>query len=155
MTRTSKSAVGVIDGVGAQCKDMGMSDGSTLVTAAILVKGSDVLLARRPSGDRLAGYWELPGGKVEAGETPEQCLARELSEECGIEAAIGPLFAESTYRYPHALIHLLAFWVDRWSGELVLRAHDDHRWVAPRAAEQLTLAPADVPILARLRDELG
>jgi 8-oxo-dGTP diphosphatase len=119
------------------------------------LKDGCILLARRPSDDRLAGHWEFPGGKVEAGETPEQCLARELAEECGIVASIGDLFAESIHHYPHAHIQLLAFWVDTWSGELVLRAHDEHRWVTLAEAGELMLAPADIPILERLRDELG
>jgi 8-oxo-dGTP diphosphatase len=86
-----------------------VSDATTRVTAGILVEDGQVLLSRRPPGDRLAGFRGLPGGKLEVGESPEACLARELAEECGIEATIGPLFAESTYRYPHATIQLLAF----------------------------------------------
>lgn len=128
-----------------------MSDATTLVTAGILVKDRQVLLARRPPGDRLAGFWELPGGKIEVGESPEACLARELAEECGIEATVGALFAESTYRYPHATIQLLAFRVDSWSGELLLRAHDEHRWVTTSEFGEVPLAPADIPIMARLR----
>lgn len=128
-----------------------MSEEATRVTAAILTKDHAVLLARRPPGDRLEGHWELPGGKIEPGESPEACLARELAEECGIEASIGPLFAESTYRYPHIGIQLMAFWVDSWRGELEMRAHDAHRWVTPSESGELPVAPADVPILARLR----
>ena len=132
-----------------------MSGDTTLVTAGILVKESRVLLSRRPPGDRLAGFWELPGGKIEVGESPEECLARELAEELDIRVSVGALFAESTYRYPHATIHLLAFRVDRWSGELMNHAHDDHRWVTLSEVEQLTLAPADVPIVQRLQIELA
>lgn len=132
-----------------------MSGAITRVTAGILVNDGQVLLSRRPPGARLAGFWELPGGKIEVRESPEACLARELAEECGIEATVGALFAESTYRYPHATIQLLAFRVDSWSGELVLRAHDEHRWVTLAEAGELALAPADVPILERLRDELS
>ena len=64
------------------------------------------------------------------------------------------LFAESTHRYPHATIRLLAFRVDRWSGELQMLAHDEHRWVSLNEVEEFTLAPADVAILKRLRTEL-
>ena len=125
------------------------------VTAAVMVRDSAcVLLAKRPLGDRLAGHWELPGGKLEPGEAPEACLARELAEEFGITAEIGPLLAENVHAYPHATIQLLAYRVDVWMGELELRAHDDLRWVTLDAIEELTLAPADVPILRRLRDEL-
>lgn len=132
-----------------------MSEEATQVTAAILVRDRAVLLARRPLGDRLAGFWELPGGKIELGESPEECLARELAEECGIEASIGPLFAESTYRYPLATIQLLAFWVDAWNGELVLHAHDAHRWLELDDLDEILIAPADIPILERLRHEVS
>jgi 8-oxo-dGTP diphosphatase len=125
------------------------------VTAAIMIDDSgSLLLARRPAGDRLAGHWELPGGKVEAGESPEACLARELLEEFGIVADVGQLFAENIHVYPHAAIQLLVYRVDRWSGEIELRAHDDVRWVALDEIDELNVAPADVPILRRLRDEL-
>ena len=130
-----------------------VNDNATVVTAAILLRGDEVLLARRPVGDRLAGHWELPGGKLELGESPEECLARELAEELGIDAVVGPLFTESTHVYPHATIRLLAYRIERWTGELQLQAHDEHRWVSLLEVEELTLAPADIPILARLRDE--
>ena len=132
-----------------------MSRDATLVTAGILVKDGQVLLARRPAEDRLAGHWELPGGKVEVGETPKECLARELAEELAIAVSVGALFAESLHRDPHVTIHLLAFWVDSWSGELERHAHDDHRWVTLGEVGQLTLAPADVPIVQRLQIELA
>ena len=139
--------------VGAWGTDM--SEGATLVTAAVLLRGDEILLARRQAGGHLAGYWELPGGKLEPGESPEECLARELAEELGIEAVVGALFAESTHCHPHITIRLLAFHIDSWTGELQLHAHDDHRWVPLSEAEELPLAPADIPILARLRDELS
>jgi 8-oxo-dGTP diphosphatase len=59
-----------------------------LVTAGIIRRNDSVLLARRPPGERLAGFWEFPGGKVEKGETPEACLARELQEELAIQTRI-------------------------------------------------------------------
>lgn len=136
-------------------RDLGASEAVTRVTAAILLCGSEVLLSRRPAGGHLTGHWELPGGKVEPGESAEECLARELLEECGIEAQVGVLFGESTYRYLHATIHLLAFFIDSWQGEPQLYAHDDHRWVRLSQIDELTLAPADIPILERLRDELS
>ena len=70
------------------------------VTAAIILRDDRVLLARRSSGQKLAGFWEFPGGKVEAGETPESCLARELEEELGIGVHVGRKFAESLHQVP-------------------------------------------------------
>ncbi len=70
------------------------------VTAAIIVKKNHIFLAQRPAGDPLAGKWEFPGGSIEPGETPEQCLTRELCEEFGIRATVGRFFCESRYSYP-------------------------------------------------------
>jgi len=108
-----------------------MSAQVTLVTAAVLVRDGAVLLARRPPGDNLAGYWELPGGQDRNRRDPEECLARELAEECGIDAVVGTPFAESTYRYPHAHIRLLAYRITSWSGDISLRAHDAYCWATP------------------------
>lgn len=108
-----------------------MNSEPLLVTAAVVMKPEGtLLLARRPVGDKLAGRWELPGRKVEAGESPGGCLAPELREECGIEVVVGQHLCESTQRYPHATIRPLALLVNGRSGELVLHAHDDHRWLS-------------------------
>ena len=107
-----------------------MSDEVARVTAAILVEDGAVLLAPPPSGDRLACHRELPGSRFDVGRSPDERLTRELAEECTIEAVAGRESAECTHRYPHATIHVLAFWVDDWSGEPVLPAHDDHRRVS-------------------------
>jgi mutator protein MutT len=80
-----------------------------VVTAAIIRRNGSVLLARRSSGEKLAGFWEFPGGKVEDGETPEECLARELDEELGIQARIGRKCAEvciNTITAIFALLHM-------------------------------------------------
>ena len=79
------------------------------VTGAILFRGGKLLIARRPTADNLANKWEFPGGKVEAGETPEACLARELDEELGIEVRVGAFLGESVYHYEHGAIRLLAY----------------------------------------------
>ena len=120
------------------------------VTAAIMLDGDAVLLSRRPQGDPLAGHWELPGGKLELGEMPQACLARELFEELGIEARVGELFAVSRHSYPHVTVRLLAYRIASWRGEFELRAHDEHRWVATTEVLNLPLAPADIPIVERL-----
>ncbi len=120
------------------------------VTAAIIIKGHEVLIAKRPAGDRLSGKWEFPGGKIEAGESPEECLRRELAEELGIEACVGDFFAESVYHYEHGAIELLAYFVEWISGDICLRAHDEVKWVAMKELGQYDLAPADIPIMEKL-----
>ena len=113
------------------------------VTAAVVEKEGKFLLAQRGPGDRLAGKWEFPGGKIEPGETPEGCLAREIREELGIEVQVGDFLCSSRFDYDHASVEILAFRC-RWvSGALQHNAHQDLRWVAPETLTELDLAEAD------------
>lgn len=121
------------------------------VTAALIVDDAGrVLVARRGAGRHLAGWWEFPGGKLEPGESPEACLARELREELGIECAIGSLRATSLHAYDRGAVELLAYDA-RWiSGTLTLHEHDAVDWLAPEALLEIQLAPADIPIARSL-----
>jgi 8-oxo-dGTP diphosphatase len=125
-----------------------------IVTAAIMVKANQVFAARRNSGSHMAGFWEFPGGKIEIGETPEECLARELFEEFGIVTQIGEFFAESTHDYGTKTIQLLAYWVTHVSGEFELMAHDQLRWLSFDELDQVKWAPADIPLVSLYRDHL-
>lgn len=116
------------------------------VTAAILRDRGRVLLARRKPGGPLAGYWEFPGGKLEPGESPEACLARELHEELGIEGRVGAFVASHRHEYAHATVELLAYEVEWIAGELAPVDHDALEWVLPEELLRFELAPADVPI---------
>ena len=76
------------------------------VSGACLEKDGKILIARRKTGDNLAGKWEFPGGKLEPGETPEACLKRELKEEFGVETRIGEFICASKFEYKHLPIEL-------------------------------------------------
>ncbi|MHB8923829.1 MAG: (deoxy)nucleoside triphosphate pyrophosphohydrolase [Coriobacteriia bacterium] len=119
------------------------------VTAAVIIENGRLFLCRRPPTDRLAGMWELPGGKVETGETPEQCLARELQEELAMACEVHELLATTTYEYQHGAFELLAFRVSRASG-FELRVHDRWEWVPLDEVSAYPLAPADVDLVAQL-----
>ena len=121
-----------------------------VVTAAIIRRSGSVLLARRSSGEKLAGFWEFPGGKVEDGETPEGCLARELHEELGIRVLIGRRFAESLHEYDHGNFRIIAYFADWIAGDLTGRVHDRLEWVKNCRYRRLSAPPADVPIAALL-----
>jgi 8-oxo-dGTP diphosphatase len=127
-----------------------------VVTAAIITDGKKVLIAQRKSTGRLPNKWEFPGGKVEAGETPESCLKREIMEEFGIEVSIGQFLGESTYKYDFGLIRLLAFrtfWIE---GELNPKAHEAIEWVTPDKISNYDFAPADIPFVEKIRrNEFG
>jgi len=122
------------------------------VTAAVIYNDGKVLLTRRASGEKHAGWWEFPGGKIEDGETPEHCLQRELMEELGITAVIGALVAESIFAYDAGAIRLLAYQTEIISGQLTLRVHDEYRWVDASKLCTFRLLPADKPIAEKLRE---
>ena len=124
-----------------------------LVAAAALIDADGrVLLAERPSGRPMAGLWEFPGGKVEAGERPEQALIRELAEELGIaveEACLAPLtFASHGYADFHLLMPLYV--CRRWHGIVVPREGQKLAWVRPNRLRDYAMPPADVPLIAHL-----
>ncbi len=128
-----------------------------LVAACALVDvDGRVLIARRPAGKSLAGLWEFPGGKVEAGETPEACLIRELDEELGIQVAqacLAPfVFASHAYETMHLLMPL--FLCRRWEGRVTALEHDALAWVRPERMGDYPMPPADLPLVAWLRDLL-
>ena len=108
-----------------------MSLNMTTVTFAIIEKDGKILIARRAAVQRLAGKWEFPGGKVEIGESPEECLKRELEEEFGIQAEVGEFITSNKHHYDHISIELLTFRVKYISGEFTLSDHDTIEWVNP------------------------
>ena len=126
-----------------------------LVVAAALVDADGrVLICQRPEGKALAGLWEFPGGKVEAGETPEACLIRELAEELGIavtKSCLAPfVFASHEYESFHLLMPL--YLIRRGEGIIVAREHKAMAWVKPNAMDRYPMPPADAPLVAWLRD---
>ncbi|MBO8127428.1 MAG: (deoxy)nucleoside triphosphate pyrophosphohydrolase [Firmicutes bacterium] len=126
------------------------------VTAAIIEKNGKILIAQRATGGSEVGGWEFPGGKIEPGETPEECLARELWEEFGIKVQVGEFFTDTIYNYGGGSIHLLAYWV-HWNGkeELELRVHETVQWVEPGELLRYRLLPADVPIAQEILKRTG
>lgn len=116
------------------------------VTAAIIERQGKILLAKRSSNSSLPNKWEFPGGKVEIGEIPEECLARELYEEFGIIVNVGNFIAESVYQYEEKAVRLMAFQVYTDADIRTMNAHDDVRWVVAEELLDYDLAPADVPI---------
>jgi 8-oxo-dGTP diphosphatase len=135
-----------------------MTDVPIVLVAAVALVDPDgrVLIAQRPEGKSMAGLWEFPGGKVEAGETPEAALVRELQEELGIdtwESCLAPLtFASHTYEKFHLLMPLYA--CRKWKGIAQAREHTALKWVRSAALKDYPMPPADAPLIAMLRDFL-
>lgn len=124
------------------------------VTAAAIIQDGKVLATRRARGP-LAGYWELPGGKLENGETMRQCLARELAEELGVEARIGAQIGCSEHAYPERTVRLHAFACTIAQTKLSLVDHDACRWLAADELAALAWAPADIPLLPAVKQLLA
>lgn len=127
-----------------------------VVAVALIDTEGRVLLAQRPVGKSLAGLWEFPGGKVEAGEPPEAALIRELAEELGIEtksSCLAPLtFASHAYDDFHLLMPLFA--CRRWTGIPTPREGQNLAWVRARDLRDYPMPPADIPLIPILRDWL-
>ena len=143
----------VILGYGAR-----MSRPILLVAAAALVDPDNrVLITRRPAGRPMAGLWEFPGGKVEAGETPESALRRELSEELGIDVCptcLSPFtFASHAYGTFHLLMPL--YLCRQWDGTITPHEGQEIAWVRAARLTHYPMPPADEPLIAPLCDLLG
>jgi|SRR5579872_5385344 len=120
------------------------------VTAAVIERNGKFLIAKRKAGKHLAGKWEFPGGKTEAGESPEQCLMRELREEFGIEATIGDFIVESIFHYNDRTIRLLGYRATYIRGEFVLDSHDEIRWIGADEFGDYDFAPADIRLIKQI-----
>ena len=132
--------------------------GPLLLVVAVALVDADgrILLGQRPAGKAMAGLWEFPGGKLDAGETPEAAVVRELKEELAVdiaESCLAPLtFASHAYPDFHLLMPLYVCRV--WRGTPKPLQHQQLKWVQPREMTALPMPPADRPLVALLRDFL-
>lgn len=122
------------------------------VTAAVIIESGNILIAQRKPGDRLAGKWEFPGGKVRTGESLEACLRREIREELEMDIRVGTCLGKNVFHNGRFLIALWAFLSERCAGQPVLNDHQDVRWVPPHRLAEYDFAPGDLPFVRRLTE---
>ncbi len=135
-----------------------MSEYPTVFVVAVALVDDDnrILIAQRPEGKSMAGLWEFPGGKVEPDESPEAALIRELKEELSIdvtEACLAPFtFASHAYEKFHLMMPLYV--CRRWSGTPKGLEGQNLKWVRANQLKEYPMPPADIPLIAMLRDLL-
>lgn len=119
-------------------------------TAAIIRTGDRILFVKRPPGGDLGEFWELPGGKVDEGESPREALQRELMEELELDCAVHERLATSEFTHRGVEFELQAYRVNPGTGPITLHEHSDLLWCTIGEARELTLAPSDRELLTLL-----
>jgi 8-oxo-dGTP diphosphatase len=121
------------------------------VSAALIFRSGEVLITQRHANAHLGGLWEFPGGKREAGETFEECLAREIREELGVEISVGELFEEITHTYPEKTVCLKFFVSKLIRGEPQMLGCAEFKWIEKTELADYEFPAADAQLLSKLR----
>lgn len=122
---------------------------------AIIIKEKLILIAQRRKNEYLAGKWEFPGGKIEFGETSQQCLSRKIKEELNLEIKVEQLFNERVYTYPKGRIKLLSYFAEAMSEDIKLSVYDQVKWVSIDEMDEFDFVPTDIPLVERLKKEFN
>lgn len=112
-----------------------------------------IFATQRGYGD-FKGGWEFPGGKIEAGETPQEALKREIMEELNTEIKVGELIDTVEYDYPTFHLSMDCFWVEILSGNLVLKEHEAAKWLTKEALDTVEWLPADITLIDKIREKM-
>lgn len=120
------------------------------VVAAIIKKDNEIFATQRGYGD-FKGGWEFPGGKIEAGENPEQALRREIKEELTVEIEVGELLHTVEFDYPTFHLTMHCFVCALVSGELELKEHQTAKWLTKEKLDSVEWLPADVEVAEQVR----
>ncbi len=124
------------------------------VVAAIIRNADEVFATQRGYGN-YKDWWEFPGGKIEAGETPEQALAREIREELATDILVGDYLTTVEYDYPEFHLSMACYWCSIKEGQLTLLEHEAARWLPLRDLRQVNWLPADVLVVDEIEKRNG
>lgn len=123
------------------------------VVAAVIKDGDKIFATERGYGD-FKGGWEFPGGKIEAGETPQEALKREIKEELDVDIEVHDLIDTVEYDYPEFHLSMGCFWCEIINGELVLKEHQAARWLTKETINDVEWLPADIELVNKILSEV-
>ena len=126
----------------------------TIRVVAAVIRREDKIFATARGYGEFKGQWEFPGGKIEAGETPEKALAREIKEELETEIKVGSLIRTIEYDYPTFHLLMDCFWCEVVSGDLVLKEAEDARWLTKDQLYDVKWLPADLTLIDIISREI-
>lgn len=124
------------------------------VIKAVNENGEPIIFATQRGYGEFKGGWEFPGGKIEAGETPQEALKREIMEELDTEISVGTLIDTIEYDYPEFHLSMDCFWSKILSGDLVLKEHEAARWLTKNQLRDVEWLPADITLIGMIRKEM-
>lgn len=121
------------------------------VIKAVNESGEPVIFATQRGYGEFQGGWEFPGGKIEVGESPQEALRREIIEELDTEITIGELVDTVEYDYPNFHLSMDCFWCEVLSGNLILKEHEDARWLLKEQLDDVEWLPADITLVEKIK----
>ena len=121
------------------------------VIKAVNESGEPVIFATQRGYGEFQGGWEFPGGKIEVGESPQEALRREIIEELDTEITIGELVDTVEYDYPNFHLSMDCFWCEVVSGNLILKEHEDARWLLKEQLDDVEWLPADITLVEKIK----
>lgn len=124
------------------------------IIKAVNDKGENIIFATQRGYGEFKGGWEFPGGKIEDGESPEDALKREIMEELGIEIKVGDMIDTIEYDYPNFHLSMDCFLAEIVSGDLVLKEHEDAKWLTKEELDTVDWLPADITLIEKIRKEI-
>ena len=124
------------------------------IIKAVNENGEPIIFATQRGYGDFKGGWEFPGGKIEAGETPQDALVREIKEELETEISVGELIDTIEYDYPTFHLSMDCFWAEIVSGDLVLTEHADAKWLTKAQLDDVEWLPADITLIDKIKETI-